>query len=889
MKLLFSTAYDGRPYKENDDGSRPVGPLTLLSLLERELGLFDFFPQPDERLKAWLDCLKKSGDDNFFYNSLQKDELKVSQELLGYRDELIAMGWQHNMKNQPQRLGQLATVEAAFQQTPFFTGIPDRWRNVLQAIEKANPKEICFEYIVLHDKTEHLPPMIQRVLKALGNRVSEADSAEPEPTNNLGMFQAALRGKKPKRTLAPLDEDPSLQLIRFNNQQEMCDAMAYCADAEKHVFINRDNANFDYSLVSFGKSASGSKQLAANPMTIQLYKLVIPCITGELNIHALLSLLQLRYSPIDRKLSYQLTRCLADKPGVGNAEWNAVIENYLSGQGEDAAPEEHEIKRRQNIIELFLTFEKRDDATVRKRAKSLLQFLQKWIQEKCKAGLPPEIREQFTYLDSLCQQTLQLIPEQGNAKEIEKIFQGIYESTHFTNYQRQQNSVCVVDDFGAVASTTAKEVVALNFYDHPLKATVGKFLLHEEREFLKDHSTYYSPEAQVNLQLEQWVRGIARTQNKLKLCFIEQEGVDKHPLHIRMESLFGESTENILAVVQDIQNDIALIDRAIFQSAFETQRMLPLQEQVEALSDQTFKIIPRRPVESVSSLERFIEYPLDWVLQYVALFEDNRGLSIPSDNLLLGNIAHKVVENLFIQHAIGQSTFNISENEFKITFDHVIHTEGATFLQPENRFAMSAFRYKLWKSVRNLQEIITGNNFVVEACEQSFGYDEDCIVDEALGYVRGYIDLLLKDSNGQHFIIDMKWTYSDKKYIKKIEDGAAIQLALYTAALNEREQARTAYFLLDQGKLLTAADLKGRGVQKVPSTAGNSEILSKLKRSLEFRWSELRQGKVEFGEGPDLSSLAYHQEPNLIPLPEENNTKKTIPYTGFNFLKGTLQ
>lgn len=894
MKLLFSMAYDGRPYKETTDEYRPVGPLTLLGLLERELGLFDFFPAPDERLKSYLDILLQKSNGTFFATALEKDPLNVAQELLGYRDELVEMGWRHSMENAPSRLQDLAAVENEFQQSEFCVGVPDRWLRVLTTFEKGDAEELQIESIILHDQIEHLPPLVQRVMRALGEIVSKEDPTQRDSQNNLGLFKAALRGDEPDRELAPLEEDRSLQLIRFNTQQEMCDAMAYYADREKHVFINPDNANFDYSLVSFGKAASGSTQLSANPMTIQLYKLIIPCITGKLNIESLLSLLQLRYSPIDRKLSSPLMHCLADKPGVGNPEWNTIIENYLSGEEEDPIPDESEKVRREKLIKLFLTFDEATNEPVKERAEKVLQHLQNWIQEKCKAGLTPEIREQFDYLGTLCKQTIQLIPAQCTTKEIEQIFQGVYESANFTNYQRQKNSVTVVSDFGAVASNTSKIVVALNFNDHPIKASKGQFLLHEEREFLKTHDAYYRPEAQINLQLGQWVRGISRTQNQLKLCFIEKDGVDKHPLHIRLESLFKSSFENISTDITSIQDDGHIIIGDVPSPAFESQRLFSIQEEIEALSGgelgNELKKIPRRPVESASSLERFIEYPLDWVLTYVALFKDNRGLSIPSDNLLLGNLAHKVVEILFTQHAIGQTEFNIGENDFNSVFDEVIRTEGATFLLQENRFSLSNFRYKLRKSIRNLQEIINENELIVEACEKPFGRDEDCIVDEALGRVNGSIDLLLKDKSNNSFVFDMKWTYSDKKYIEKIEGGAAIQLALYTAALNQSESARTGYFLLDEGKLITASTLQGNAVQNVATSATNSEVLNKLKQSLEFRWSELKQGRLEYGEDLELVNLKYHNEPDLIPLPnKDKKTKTPMPYTGYNFLKGTLQ
>src|SRR5690606_9828586 len=101
----------------------------------------------------------------------------------------------------------------------FCIGVPDRWLRVLTALEKEDTEELQIESIVLHDQIEHLPPLVQRVMRALGKIVSKEDPTQRDTKNNLGLFKAALHGHKPDRKLAPLEEDRSLQLIRFNTQQ----------------------------------------------------------------------------------------------------------------------------------------------------------------------------------------------------------------------------------------------------------------------------------------------------------------------------------------------------------------------------------------------------------------------------------------------------------------------------------------------------------------------------------------------------------------------------------------------------------------------------------------------------------------------------------------------
>jgi len=277
-------------------------------------------------------------------------------------------------------------------------------------------------------------------------------------------------------------------------------------------------------------------------------------------------------------------------------------------------------------------------------------------------------------------------------------------------------------------------------------------------------------------------------------------------------------------------------------------------------------------------------------MQYIAKFSNYEGLKLPDGNLLKGNIAHKLIENLFtIQINRGDNELNISNADFNSEFDKVVKQEGAVFLQNENLFDLSEFRYRFQKSLETLIKIINTNNLKIISCEQSFGKDTACIIDEALGRITGSIDLLLEDQNGQPIIFDLKWTVSEKKYKEKIEKGEAVQLALYTAALNNRDLCSTGYFMLNQNKLLTAANLDGNRVEKIPGQYANQDVLNKIKNSLEYRWKEFKDKKLEMGELLELIELDYYKQEDVISIPEgDKKTKKENPYTGFNLFKGTL-
>ena len=226
--------------------------------------------------------------------------------------------------------------------------------------------------------------------------------------------------------------------------------------------------------------------------------------------------------------------------------------------------------------------------------------------------------------------------------------------------------------------------------------------------------------------------------------------------------------------------------------------------------------------------------------------------------------------------------------EFENEFKQVVEQEGVLFLQPEKRFELGEFKTKFKNSFSNLIDILIKNELTIESCEYAFGYEDPFYLDEIESNLNGYIDLLLKNKAGVFVVFDLKWTFSDKKHKQKIENNEEIQLALYTAALKDQTNIITGYFLLNQNKLITKADLLGDNILKIKSDKTSSDVLSKIERSIRFRWSEIRSGKLEIGDDMSPNSLEYKKQPDLILLPEKDKVKESNKYSGLELFKGQL-
>lgn len=908
MKLIFSTVYDETVFKNSIEfNTKYIGPLSLLNILERELGIYEIYKSDKDRIKEYLESLTECQNNSFFNNSLNANSLNVAQQLLSYRDELILLGWNYRDKNQPVRFKDFSKVETSFINKKEYKGRADRWRIVLENLRVKKIKEFNISSIIVEDTKENLPQYVQQVFEKLDAIVNYTKNPEIEKTNSNNLIKLKnqlnnvicnLEINDLSNKFLSLDKDTSIQLVSFKNEQLLMDCMAAYAN-ENTVFINQENSNFDYSLVSFGKPASGSKQVKANPQIIQIVKLIIPCFSKELNIQTLVSFLTLSHNPLEFMLTKELTKLLTIKPGINSEEWKTIIESYIgSNKGKKGISEkevqllkrfktneasEEALKSREKQINLFLKFNSTQEEAV-KKGKKIINHLLSWALERQKSQGFPEMKEQFQYIAQLCKNVLNNFNfKEGTAVELEEMIKSFYEAQSFTNYYKQQKSVEVLKDISAIAQPTNKKVFWLDFNGESLQKRAS-FLLEEEKKFLKEKDCYSNPENEFNLQLKQWLNGIINCNNQLTLCVIENSDKEKHPLHIRLEGVFGESSKNIIKKINSIGDFIAYFEMCETALLPSKNILLPLAQ--DYLNSNVLKDIQKRTVESASSIEKFIEYPFDWVMQYVAKFSNDVGFNIPDGNLLKGNVAHKTIELIFRKFP----KFDFNETDLEAIFKRVLESEAAIFLQPEKRFDLSEFKYRFFKSLKNLIEIIKLNKFKIEALEYSFGKDTNCVIDELLGNASGYIDMYVSDRQGNPFIIDLKWGYSDKKYIKKIENNEAVQLAIYTAAIKQRKLANTAYFMLNQNKLITAAEnLKGNHILQIDSEVNNQEVLNKIKTSLEFRWSEIKQGKLEIGDNFSLEGLQYHNEKGVIGIPEDKKVKKAYPYSGYKLFKGVLK
>ena len=217
-----------------------------------------------------------------------------------------------------------------------------------------------------------------------------------------------------------------------------------------------------------------------------------------------------------------------------------------------------------------------------------------------------------------------------------------------------------------------------------------------------------------------------------------------------------------------------------------------------------------KPSDSYSAIDTLVNAPFDYVMENMGGLAAPENDQEPNENLMKGKIAHKVVELLVNKNDTEvytldeiQSRFNAEYNElFKQAMD--AEKECAEFLNlPENVNMLAVFKEDAKESIQKLIEIIKEKRLTPLRSEYEFSTPFS-----SFDNPHGYVDLLLKDENGNLVIFDLKWSTRDvyQKAIENKKGGEAYQLYMYKHAV-EAQIGKTvacyAYYLFPLMELYT--------------------------------------------------------------------------------------
>jgi len=169
---------------KTDSGTYYCGPMTLLTLLEKQLGTADY-PSNNNylRVEQYRQSLQKHialHPNSFYAKSFEADSLATAGALLSRRDELLLSGWDFNAENDaPNRLKTLAEIEALRIQEgdKLALGFADRFVRILEAMQQQGA---AFDTIYLNEPFDLLPVHFQRLFSIFKEKNIDIQQCSPE-------------------------------------------------------------------------------------------------------------------------------------------------------------------------------------------------------------------------------------------------------------------------------------------------------------------------------------------------------------------------------------------------------------------------------------------------------------------------------------------------------------------------------------------------------------------------------------------------------------------------------------------------------------------------------------------------------------------------------------
>ena len=465
--------------------------------------------------------------------------------------------------------------------------------------------------------------------------------------------------------------------------------------------------------------------------------------------------------------------------------------------------------------------------------------------------------------DALLTQIDALVEGELSFTTLSQWAQSLYEDGSFTLYHAQVGSRCVINRPSNMIDK-AQKTIWCNFYGDDTATLSTEFLSNHELEQLKQNGVlFWDKQHENDFMYLMTKRPVCKTTGELTIVTCDQQGATKlpmHPLYIQLPFITDKVDGDAL------YNDMATKEIEAVDNHRESN-------ETEICFDAEKHPVSWRSTESYSALEKLLQNPFDYFMNYTLKFTD---ISETDINLFLtyGNVAHEVVESLFTADRGGTSLGDYVISEYEQAFRKGLVKKGALLLLPEYHLDMERLKYKLRECVSKLATIIVENKLEVVQCEQKEEQDlgfQDGVV------LQGFIDMLLRDSEGNDVVFDLKYVSKKDKYKDVLVKNRALQLAIYKAMLMNHENpsasVRTAYFVMPYGLLYSTDDFYGTNFEKITPKI-QAEVIEQVRNGYAERVKEISEGRIETADNQPISKLEYAQSGNVYPLDEEGKREK---------------
>ena len=869
MKIIYSPCYSGSYFLNLQDKCialdvQVLETQGLLSQLALHAGIHQQIPSFPERLTSYHKALLEYDNnhkDNIFHRSIKIDSMSVAKTLLRWRDNLALCGWnKHITLQECKRLNTLAEIDSYYLDEGFASLMAKLSAQIhlMESGDVVVPQTYKELVIEIPCQLDLLPDYIKPLLKSL---------------QSLG---TTIEEKAGDITLSPT----SISEIHFS-QQWMAEAwLAQLPPTAYDVWINTNNKRLDNWFHMSGSPVCGSEMASTNPQITQMFLLAIQLFQRPLNVNTLLQYLFLSECPLDNRFCKELARTIVNKGGFCNEEVQECINTYILKEfkdDDDKTPQKRTKEQREEEYMTYLPFDLRKDDSVLPLAeesdivnvKALSKFLSSISSyasnraHKIGAVQPydariAQLRDVAEMTDALLNQIDKLIEGELSFTTLSQWAQSLYDDGDFALYHAQTGCRQLINQPSNMIDKASKTIWC-DFYGDINNTLSTEFLSNNEVELLKGQGVLlWDKQHESDFKHLMLAQPIYKTTDELTIITCDQQGATKlsqHPLYLQLP--FITKTE----------------DGDEFYKSIATKEIVAVdnhreEDNKEICFDAVKHPVAWRSVESYSALEKLLQNPFDYFMNYTLQFTD---ISETEINIFLtyGNVAHEIVETLFTADRNGASLTDYVESHYEEEFNRALLKKGALLLLPEHHLDRERLKYLLRGSVRKLATIILENGLTVIQCEQK---EEQDLGFEGGIILQGYIDMLLRDTGGNEVVFDLKYVSKKDKYEKVLENNRALQLAIYKDMLlhheNPSASVRTAYFVMPYGILFSSDDFLGENCERIDPKVP-AELMPKLRNGYAERVKEISEGRIETADNQPISELEYEQARNVYPLDQE--------------------
>ena len=888
MKIYYCPFYSGNYYMNMQDKQvaldvQVLETQGLLTQLAMHAGIHQQIPSYPERLASYHKALLEYDKDhanNTFHNSIKIDSMSVAKTLLRWRDYLALCGWNSdtNLSN-CTRLNTLAEIEK----------------------EKGSEEKESEEKIRFEDKgLAKLLSKLQEQLNLMASGKATIPSIYKKLTIEIpcaldllpDYIQPVLNSLKSLGvTIEVREEDTNAMPETINEihftQQWKAEAWLSQQDPKAYdLWINTDNKRLDNWLHMSGQPVCGSEMENANPQITQLFLLAVQLFQRPLNVNTLLQYLFLPECPLNWKFRRELAKNIVREGGFCNDKVQKCIKAYIEREfkeEKDKTPQKSTKKDREADYLEHLPFDLRTEETALPLAeennkvdkKALVNFLssiESYASErvgKIAAKLPydariSQLRAVSEMIKALTDQINQNIVGDLTFKTLIQWSQSLYEAGDYKLYNAQTHSRTLITQPSNMISRAAK-VIWCDFYGDDSKKLSTDYLSPYEQQELKNHGVrLWDKDDETKLLNILSALPLHHTTESLTVITCEKLGASKLPLHPLYHLIQGTSRK---------QDGDSLYD------ALATKEVNMVDNRRDADKERICFDAKAHPVtwkdtESFSSLEELLQNPFDYFMKYPLQFQDISDTNIKLSTTY-GYVAHETIEYLFTADRGNNTLSNFVESHYEEALNRSLLRKGALLLLPEHHLDKDRLTYQLRKCVKNLATLVEKNELTVVKCEQK--ENEQLDFEENI-FMKGYIDMVLKDKVGNEVVFDLKWTSKKDKFQKMLEKNRALQLAIYQAMLRkhsgESAVVRTAYYVMPQGKLFSSDIFKGANFELITPTS-QDDVMAQLRKGYTERRKEINEGVIETADNMPVNDLDYTKAQGTFPL--EDNGAKTTP------------